>query len=212
MVHAAALDRFGSPPDPFAWMPGIGLEHIDPQGPCPTLNGSGQGLGLIGGLGYSVVLQDYQQGQRPFGCYVERLVYNTLGQHTVANKNNRYTNSHGHTFGHGQTGSYRNYSSSCTAGKETVATEMLASSPPGAWSVGFTHYFGHQAFNIIRPGQVMPVPAVVAENIIAGSQRLCDRHRDPFLTETGMHPAGNLSLTAELQQTILRLANGQGLG
>jgi hypothetical protein len=81
-----------------------------------------------------------------------------------------------------------------------------------AHAVGAAHDLADQSVDVAGARQVVAVAAVVAEDEVAGDQRVGDGDAGPLLADAGVHRAEELPLREQLEQPLLGLPDEKCLG
>ena len=148
-------------------LPGITLRGFDPERRCACDNIASQGQVLGRALGIEIIFQDHTQGDLPFGSNIQGLVQYSFPQRPITNAYDCNMRHAGAFLGKRQASSHRGNAPLDAIAEKPLGADMLTTSPPTTHASLLPHELCNEALNIVGPGEVVPMAAVVAEQEIA---------------------------------------------
>jgi hypothetical protein len=155
----------------------------------------------------AVVLEHDQQRQLPERRHVERLVHDPLAQRAVAEEDDAQAVGSPELLGERDAGGRGHDPALDPVGLEAGCADVLAAADPRAKSRGLPHDLRQETEGVARPREVVPVAAVVGEQVVPLAEVLHQADRVGFLADAGMRRAAQEPRFEQREHRLLEAAD-----
>src|SRR6185437_913906 len=184
--------------------PRVGLHRRHAEGRRTRADITGQRLCLRGRLPVAVVFQQHEKRQPETHRKIEGLVNDAFAERPIADADRHHCAAPRELLGQRQACRDRNDSALDAVAEELPPAQVLASADATARTAALAHDFGNETLDVVRPGEIVAVAAVVREDDVAAAvQGACQRDGRELLADAGMSRPRELAGGEQLQETLL---------